>query len=389
MERDEAAVVVAADAEDVADLVRFAQYTGIRVATEAVGRAEAGADTVEVSISRLNRISVCPRSRTARVGAGVSAGDLAAAVAPHGLVAMCGGSAHERVVDLALGGGIGWFARKYGIASDEVTAFEVVDAYGNLLRASAHENEDLFWALSGGGDGFAFVTAVETRLHAEPELFGGTLAWPAAAAREVFAVLEDVVAAAPEELTVWATVSRVPGTPATVSVSSAFLGPEEEGRVLLKPFVALGGEAMDTRAAVGIPGGGAFACDPVQPIPGRSRAELLSGLDDAALDVLLDPADPLLAVQVRQLGGRLAEASAKGPHGAISGRFAVFLAGSGARQAEAVAALGGSVTGRKPLAWLGSGEPVSWAFGAGALDRLREVKAAWDPAGVFAGRDLD
>jgi hypothetical protein len=140
------------------------------------------------------------------------------------------------------------------------------------------------------------------------------------------------------------------------------------------------------------PGGiGGFACDPVEPVPGRSRAELLSGLDDAALDALLESADPLLAVQVRQLGGRLAAVSAKGPHGAVGGEFGVFLAGSGsgsdsgARQAEVAAALGAAVTGRKPLAWLGAGEPLSRAFGAQELERLREVKAAWDPAGVFVG----
>lgn len=143
MERVEAAVATVLDARDAADLVRFARYVGLRVATEDPRCGAVGADTIVVRTARLDRISVCPRSRIARVGAGVTAGELAAALAPYGLIASC----------------------------DDVTAFEVVDADGNLLRASAHENEDLFWALSGRGVGFALVTAVEMQLHAEHEAF--------------------------------------------------------------------------------------------------------------------------------------------------------------------------------------------------------------------------
>jgi hypothetical protein len=92
-----------------------------------------------------------------------------------------------------------------------VVAFEVVDADGNLVRASAHENEDLFWALCSGGAGFGLVMAVEVRLHAEPEVFGGTMVWPIAAVSEVLAALEDVVESAPEELAVRLTLGRAAG----------------------------------------------------------------------------------------------------------------------------------------------------------------------------------
>lgn len=346
MERAEAAVGTVLDAEDAADLVRIARHVRARVTTEGLGGGAVGPlcpDTITVRTDRLNRISVCPRSRSARVGAGVSAKDLAAALAPHGLIATTGDSPHARVAELALTGGIGRFARKHGLASDDVTAFEVVDADGNLLRAGVHENEDLFWALSGGGAGFGLVTAVEVQLHAEPEVFDTTIAWPAAAAREVLAALADVATSAPEELAVRVTVAPGSGTEVTVAVSATFLGPEEDARVLLKPFGDIGGEL----AAVAV--GGA-----VEPVADPARAVLLSGLDDNVPTLAALP-----SLHLRHLGGRLAEPSTKGPHGALDGQFAVFL-----------------------------GEPAPRTFRAREWERLREVKAVWDPDGAFAGGDL-
>jgi len=346
MERAEAAVGTVLDAEDAADLVRIARHVRARVTTEGLGGAAVGPlcpDTITVRTDRLNRISVCPRSRSARVGAGVSAKDLAAALVPHGLIATTGDSPHARVAELALTGGIGRFARKHGLASDDVTAFEVVDADGNLLRAGVHENEDLFWALSGGGAGFGLVTAVEVQLHAEPEVFDTTIAWPAAAAREVLAALADVATSAPEELAVRVTVAPGSGAEATVAVSATFLGPEEDARVLLKPFGDIGGEAA-----------GAAVDRAVEPVADPARAVLLSGLDDNVPTLAALP-----SVHLRHLGGRLAEPSTKGPHGALDGEFAVFL-----------------------------GEPAPRTFRAREWERLREVKAVWDPDGAFAGGDL-
>ena len=377
MERAETGPGTVLNAGDAADLVRFAPCVGARVATGTDGWDDFDPDTIVVRTDGLDRISVCARSRIAKVGAGVRAGELGAALAPYGLMASVAGSTHERVADLALTGGLGWFARKYGLASDDAVAFEVVDADANLLRASAHENEDLFWALSGGGAGFGLVTAVEVQLHPAPEAFGGTIVWPAAAASEVMAALAEVVASAPEELSVRVTAARVLGTAATVSMSAAFLGAEEDARVALKPFAALGGEVLNTCRSLPPAEIGGFTGDPVEPVPGRARAAVLSEIDDALGALAVPEAS---AVQVRHLGGRLAESSAKGPHGALDGEFAVFLAGPAARRE--------AVTARTPLAWLGADDPVARAFGDAELTRLREIKAAWDPNGVFVGRCL-
>src|SRR5438309_12074888 len=97
MERAEAAVGTVLDAEDAADLVRIARHVRARVATEGLGSGAVCTETIVVRTDRLNRISICPRSRIARVGAGVAAKDLAVALAPHGLIATCGDSPYERV----------------------------------------------------------------------------------------------------------------------------------------------------------------------------------------------------------------------------------------------------------------------------------------------------
>jgi len=83
------------------------------------------------------------------------------------------------VTGFTLGGGVSWFARKYGWAAGHVTAFEVVDAAGDQARVTASSDADLFWALRGGGGDFAVVTAMEYNLHAEPLVFGGRMVWPA------------------------------------------------------------------------------------------------------------------------------------------------------------------------------------------------------------------
>lgn len=420
---DMAPAVTALDADDVADLVRHARRAGLRIATQPTGafdpipgaatdsdpgsgantdtagnaeaaiRTDLADDTIILRTGRLTEVTVCPRSRTARIGAGVTGGQLTAGAAESGLIAALGGSPRASVVGHLVRGGIGSFARKHGLSSDHVTAFEVVDADGNRLRASAHENEDLFWALSGGGEGFAIVTAVELRLHAEPELTGGAIAWPVGAAGEVLAAFREAAATAPEELTMSVTLTSPSRGPALVILSLAHLGAPEEARARIKPFDAIGGAIADTlrdmdRAEIGSLGDGTAS-----PTPVRSRTELLTDLDDAATAALLaSPMYPLTTVRLRQLGGQLARFSTKGPHGAIAEQFQLSLAGSAAtpeisetvaaKQDELIDALGETVTGRKPLAMPDPGTAAQ-AFGAEELTLLREIKAAWDPAGVF------
>jgi FAD/FMN-containing dehydrogenase len=394
--QDVRAVVTAADADDISALVRFGNAAGVPIAVQPNGHGASGtaAGTILLRTSRLDEVSVDPEARTARVGAGVKSGVVTAAAAAHGLVHKPGSSPIVSVAGYTLGGGVGFFARKYGMSSDHVIEFEVVDATGERRKASAQENPDLFHALAGGGGDFAIVTALTVALHEERELFGGTVMWPEARAAEVFAAFRDVTATAPEELTVWASRVRFPGgAPAMVAVSVAYLGPETDGRALLKPFDVIEGALSGAWKPLPFEDLATITNDPEDPGPSESRSELLGRFDEEVVAALLaKPIDPLLGVQVRHIGGALTGAR-PGPHGPVAEQYLLYLVGLAptpeagaavaAKQAELVADLGDAVTGRKLVTFLGSVDTLANAFSPEALEGLRTVKKKWDPQGRF------
>ncbi|MEE2037091.1 FAD-binding oxidoreductase [Nocardiopsis sp. CT-R113] len=170
-----AAVVEAADADDVSALVRHARRSGLTVAVQPTGHGASGAveGVVLLRTGALDGVEVDPVRRIARVGAGVSWGRVQEAAAAHGLTGLPGSSPVVGVTGYTLGGGLSWFGRRHGWAADSVRAFEVVDAEGERARVDAVSDPDLFWALRGGGGDFAVVTAMEFDLYPAPELYGG------------------------------------------------------------------------------------------------------------------------------------------------------------------------------------------------------------------------
>ncbi|WP_223199143.1 FAD-binding oxidoreductase [Solihabitans fulvus] len=391
------AVVEAADADDVSALVRYARSIGVAVSAQPSGHGASGNTdgVILLRTRRLDEVVVDAAARTARVGAGVASRAVQTAATAHGLTGMPGSSPVVSVTGYTLGGGLGWFARKYGWAADHVTAFEIVDAEGNQSRVTADADPDLFWALRGGGGDIALVTAIEYGLHHEPDLFGGRMVWPAERAPEVLAAFRAVTADAPQELTLWADLFQFPGSSPIVSVDVTYLGGEADARALLTPLDGVDGLLSDSRAVLPMIELGSITADPTDPGPGSSRAELLTDLDDLTVKALLaEPIAPLLAVQIRHLGGALAQAS-DSPHGAVREPYLVYLfglpitqeaaAGITAKQQAVVDSLGGAVSGRKPLTFLNPAESAAAAFAPEALARLRQIKADRDPHGVIRG----
>ena len=165
-----ALVVVADRPDDILAAVRFARAQGLRVAAQGTGH-NAGPlgelrDAVLVKTHRMRGVEIDVENRTARVEAGALWMDVTAPASEHGLAALSGSSPDVGVVGYSLGGGMGWLARKLGLAANSVTAIELVTADGRLVRADEHEHADLFWALRGGGGNFGVVTAMEFRLFA-------------------------------------------------------------------------------------------------------------------------------------------------------------------------------------------------------------------------------
>jgi len=385
-----AAVVAAADAADVAALVRYARDRGLPVSAQPTGHGASGGldGVILLRTARLDEVTVDAAARTARVGAGVLWGRVQAAAAPYGLTGLPGSSPVVGVVGYTLGGGLGWFARRYGWAADSVTAFDVVDADGGQSRVTAGSDPDLFWALRGGGGGFALVTAIEFGLHPAPALYGGRVVWPAGQASAVLDAFRQITADAPDELTVWADLLQFPGAPPMVGIDATYLGDAAEGAALLKPLDRIEGPISDTRAPMPLTDLGSITAEPTDPSPGIARGELLTALDDAAVRVLLaDPVDPLISVQIRHLGGALTRPS-DSPHGPLSEPYGLNLYGRPseavrARQHDLVHALKAYVRGRKPYTTLAPGETVAAAFTPQTLARLQDIKRRHDPGNLI------
>ncbi|WP_191093944.1 FAD-binding oxidoreductase [Nocardia colli] len=391
-----AGVVEVADAQDVAAVLEYARQSGRVVVTQPTGHGATGGidGAILVRTKHFNTIDIDPGQRVARVGSGVQWGQVQAAAAGCGLTGLAGSNPVVGVTGYTLGGGFGWFARKYGWAANAVRAVELVDAAGRPQRVTADSDPDLFWAVRGGGGDFGIVTGLEFELFALPRLYGGRVTWPAERTREVFEAFTELTTDAPAELSVWLQRYQIPGIAPSVSIDFAYLGESAEGQDLTRRLDTIDGVIADTRGVLTPAEIGKITAEPTDPSPSLSRGELLTELDDAVVKTLIDaPVAPLLNVQIRGLGEALAENSpGDGARGAVTEPYALYLLGLGlphllgdirARFAEITDALGTRITGVKPYTFLASGESAATAFDPDTLARLREIKRNRDPHNII------
>jgi hypothetical protein len=379
-----AAVVEAADADDVAALVRYAGSRGFGIAIQPNGHGASGHTDglILLRTGRLDTLHIDPQARRARIGAGVPSGKVQAAAAPHGLTGLPGSSPVVSVTGVALGGGLSWFGRKHGWVADSVTAFEVVDANGEQRHVTAGSDPDLFWALRGGGGDFAIVTALELTLHPAPRLHGGRVIWAGEHAPAVLAAYRELTTDAPDGRTAWLDLVNFPGAEPMVALDLTCLDVPEVSLDHLPPPIS------DTRRPISVAELGPITGEPTDPSAGYARGELLTAFDQPVIDALLaEPIAPLLTVQIRHLGGAFTQPS-DSPHGPLTEPYAVYLfalpsdpAAITARQRSLISAL--PVSGRKPFTFLSPPESAADAFTPPVLDRLRAIKKSRDPGNVF------
>jgi len=207
IDRHPAMIARCASSGDVSAAVKFAVANDLEIAVRAGAHSTWGAsvadDGLMIDLSQLNGVTVDPTTKRARAGGGALLRDLDAATQAHGLAVPAGIVSHTGVAGLTLGGGMGWLTRKGGLAIDNLESAEVVTADGEIRRASAAENPDLFWAIRGGGGNFGIVTEFEFRLHeVGPLVQFGLLFWGLDDGPEVLRVARDVTANMPPDVNI-------------------------------------------------------------------------------------------------------------------------------------------------------------------------------------------
>ncbi|WP_088283171.1 FAD-binding protein [Kineosporia sp. A_224] len=411
-----AVVVVAESVADVVHAVRCAADLGLRVAVQStghgIGRPADGA--LLVVTSRLRRVRVDPVNRTAFVAAGNQWGDVLPLAQQHGLAPALGSSPHVGCVGYTLGGGVGWLSRRYGFGSDNVLAFDVVTPDGALVRASAHDHPELFWALRGvGGGPFGVVVGMEIALHPVARVYGGNLYYPPELAGEVARRWRDWVAGAPDELSsslVLIEYPPIPDVPETLRgksfavVRGAWCGDPEQGAAMLDEWRRWRAPLVDTWADMPFGEVGGISHDPVDPMPAYVTTEQLDSLPDEALDVFVDGwqehADGerfVVVAEIRHLGAAVRRGAAGAPNDrARTAEFVLEYVTVAADEARAHAVerhytqtrdrLAPFVTGATYLNFTEGAEKAARtasAAGGAAWQRLRTLKSALDPANRF------
>ncbi len=236
--------------DDVVMAVNFARDNGQLLSVRGGGHNIAGNavcdNGVMIDLSLLTQVRVDENAKRAFVEPGCTLGDLDEATQKHGLATPVGINSTTGIAGLTLGGGFGWLSRKYGMTIDNLVSANVVTADGRQLLANETENEDLFWALRGGGGNFGIVTQFEFQLHpVGPEVLSGLIVFPFDQAKSIITQFAKFTESAPEELSVWMVSRKAPPLPflpesvhgkEVVVLAICYAGDPSEGEKLIAPL---------------------------------------------------------------------------------------------------------------------------------------------------------
>ena len=242
-------IVRPANSGDVMTAVRFAADNGLPVAVRGGAHSVPGFgtadDAVVVDLSSRRSVRVDPHTHHARADGGATWGDFNAATYPFGLATTGGIISTTGIGGLTLGGGIGYLARGLGLSCDNLVSADVVTADGTLHVASEKENDELFWAIRGGGGNFGVVTSLEYQLHPVKDVYCGPMLFELDRARDVLEFYRDYIKDAPEEMGCFPAFQLAPPLPFIpeqrhgdpfILMVACWAGPLEEGERAFRPF---------------------------------------------------------------------------------------------------------------------------------------------------------
>ena len=381
--------------EEVAASIAHARAEGLPLAIRGGGHNALGYgnidDGVVIDVSRLDRVEVLDEGRV-RIGAGATWGAAAAALADHGLAITAGDTLSVGVGGLTQSGGIGWMVRKHGMTIDSLLAADVVTAAGEIVRASATENPDLFWALRGGAGNFGVVTSLEFQAQEVSTVQFGTISFALDDVPALVAGWAAAMRAAPDELST--TLALTPALGDFPPGATLFVCLASDDTSALEPFRSLGtvvAEDVSERAYASVLEEAPHPPPGIRPVIGNT---LVTTVDEPVVEAVARAyALGGRVVFLRGLGGafgRVDPAATAFPHRAaealvVSAAFLPADAEDERDEARSVWRTIGEQGIGSYSGFLGSdtADDIAALWPAATLERLREAKRAWDPDNVF------
>ena len=410
-----AAVIRAAGSDDVVRAVDFARDRQLLLSIRGGGHNIAGNAVCDgglmIDLSAMKSVRIDPSNRTARVEPGVLLAEFDKEAQAFGLATPLGINSTTGVAGLTLGGGFGWVSRKLGLTVDNLLSADVVLAEGALVHASPNENEDLFWAIRGGGGNFGVVTSFEFRLHpVGPEVLAGLIVHPLSNAKQILQGYRRVAANAPDDLTCWAVMRKAPPLPFIPSefhgkevliLALCYVGDPAKAEAAIAPLRALGQPVAEHVGPMPFVGW-QQAFDPLLT-PGRRnywKSHDFVELGDAAIELMIDYAgrlpSPECELFIAQLGGavnRVPATSTAYPHRDVNFVMNVHTRWGDASQDQACIGWAREVfdrmaphaTGGVYVNFMPGDEAQRVRRGAYGpnYERLSKLKAKYDPGNLF------
>ena len=414
IDRHPALILRCATTSDVVHAVNFARDNGLILAVRGGGHNIAGNaicdDGIVIDLSQMKAANVNPEARRVTIEGGATLADLDAATQAHGLATPVGINSTTGIAGLTLGGGFGWLSRKYGMTIDNLESAELVTAAGKVIRASATEYPDLFWALRGGSGNFGVVTRFEFRLHpVGPDVLSGLIVYPISEAKRVLQQYREFIAKAPEDLSVWTIMRQAPPLPflpaevhgkGVIVLALLYAGAPRQGEPLIQPLRKFGTPVGEH---VGVQPYTAWqqAFDPLLTFGARNywKSHNFSTLKDGLFDAVIEYIEKLPSPQCEIFFGALGGATTRPTpdSAAYAHRDAMFVMNVHGRwenpadDERCIRWARDFFNASAPFASSGvyvnfltadEGVRVRTAYGSN-YDRLTQVKRKYDPGNLF------